>query len=250
MNYTLTAQVNMLESETTLAIVMPSADATEATLVKLEDDAVDAFGNAVNCIKVMPGQTITPIDGNCYELEVKAGEVTEYKVNSPQPTQSIAVFTKNPAEIEVEQGGIEVEASSQLCNSSYPKPIAGYVPGSDVFQHAKIDLDQKAMEDALQFTPPAFTTANERYSVGANSMSKGSYRAPACGQLPPRPLPQRAAPATCGMCGLGPGPPQPRAPTPRGRSRVSGTASVRIYGRCCCRLPGCHGATVAHLARP
>ena len=106
MNYTLTAQVNMLESETTLAIVMPSADATEATLVKLEDDAVDAFGNAVNCIKVMPGQTITPIDGKCYELEVKAGEVTEYKVNSPQPTQSIAVFTKNPAEIEVEQGGI------------------------------------------------------------------------------------------------------------------------------------------------
>ena len=31
----------MLESETTLAIVMPSADATEATLVKLEDDAVE-----------------------------------------------------------------------------------------------------------------------------------------------------------------------------------------------------------------
>ena len=205
----------MLESETTLAIVMPSADATEATLVKLEDDAVDAFGNEVNCIKVVPGETITPIKGQCYELEVKGGEVMEYQVNPPQPTPSIAVFTQSPAEIEVKQGGTRVEASSQLC---FQQSIAGYVPGSDVTEHNKIDLDQKAMEDALKLTPtPNFTLANDWYSNGGNSESKGKYRAPACRKLPPRPR-HSARPRPAGMRGLGPGPPPHHAPTHRGRS--------------------------------
>jgi hypothetical protein len=95
-------------------------------------------------------------------------------------------------------------------------PIAGYVPGSNVYQHNRIDLDQKAMEDALKPTPN-FTLANDWYSNGGNSESKGKYRAPACRKLPPRPR-HSARPRPPGMRGLGPGPPPHHAPTHRGRS--------------------------------
>jgi hypothetical protein len=95
-------------------------------------------------------------------------------------------------------------------------PIAGYVPGSNVYQHNRIDLDQKAMEDALKPTPN-FTLANDWYSNGGNSESKGKYRAPACRKLPPRPR-HSARPRPAGMRGLGPGPPPHHAPTHRGRS--------------------------------
>ena len=96
-------------------------------------------------------------------------------------------------------------------------PIAGYVPGSNVYQHNRIDLDQKAMEDALKLQPtPNFTLANDWYSNGGNSESKGKYRAPACRKLPPRPR-HSARPRPAAMRGLGPGPPPHHAPTHRGR---------------------------------
>ena len=58
-------------------------------------------------------------------------------------------------------------------------PIAGYIPGSDVFQHNNIDLDQAAMESALSSTN--FSGATHWYAVGGNSLSKGSYRTRVCG---------------------------------------------------------------------
>jgi hypothetical protein len=125
-------------------------------------------------------------------------------------------------------------------------PIAGYVPGSNVYQHNRIDLDQKAMEDALKPTPN-FTLANDWYSNGGNSESKGKYRAPACRKLPPRPR-HSARPRPHGMRGLGPGPPPPRPHPPgalfpgclvRPACAYVGTAAVS---------PGCHGRP--HLARP
>eukprot|EP00964_Phaeocystis_antarctica_P081227 scaffold50792_cov69-Phaeocystis_antarctica.AAC.1 len=56
-------------------------------------------------------------------------------------------------------------------------PMAGYVPGSDVTEHAKIDLEQKAMEAALALGTPDFMgAATDAYSKGANSNSKGNFR--------------------------------------------------------------------------
>ena len=57
-------------------------------------------------------------------------------------------------------------------------PIAGYVPGSDVSEHNKIDLDQKAMETALSSAAGAgpWTAATNAYADGGNSLSKGSFR--------------------------------------------------------------------------
>merc|ERR1719353_1375558 len=52
--------------------------------------------------------------------------------------------------------------------------IAGYIPGSDVLEHNKIDLDQKAMEDALKAGD--WTAATSAYADGGNSLSKGSFR--------------------------------------------------------------------------
>eukprot|EP00964_Phaeocystis_antarctica_P092874 scaffold59814_cov56-Phaeocystis_antarctica.AAC.2 len=57
-----------------------------------------------------------------------------------------------------------------------PLPIAGYVPGSNVTQHAKIDLDQKDMEAAL-IKAGNYTLAKQWYTLGGNSvLSKGSFR--------------------------------------------------------------------------
>ena len=54
------------------------------------------------------------------------------------------------------------------------EPIAGYIPGSDVTEHNKIDLDQKDMETAL--SSGDWTAATSAYATGGNSQSKGSYR--------------------------------------------------------------------------
>ena len=48
------------------------------------------------------------------------------------------------------------------------------MPGSDVLEHNKIDLDQQAMESAL--SAGNWTAATSAYAEGGNSVSKGSYR--------------------------------------------------------------------------
>jgi len=248
MSYTLTAQVRTLESENTLAIVMPSAGA----LVSLEDDAVDAFGNAVNCIQITPDEVFTPVKGQCYEMQYTAGETTEYKVNAGGSRSSLAVFTQSRVELEMKQNGTNVDSTDEICGDSpFPRAIAGYVPGSNVFQHNKIDLDQKAMEDALKaknFKDNATHSATHWYSVGGNSMSKGNHRAPACAEkVPPRPC-RSAWPRPAGMRGLGPGPlpiTRPRAHPKRRRSTVPGRPAYAC-GHCCGlrgvpRYLGCQG---------
>ena len=47
--------------------------------------------------------------------------------------------------------------------------MAGYVPGSDVAAHAKIDLDQKAMEAAL--SAKNFAGATDSYANGEGSFA-------------------------------------------------------------------------------
>ena len=240
MSYTLTAQVGTLESENTLAIMVPS----EAKLDSLADDAVEAFGEAVNCIVIEPGTVITPGDypkGQCFELQFTAGVTTEYTVNSTMA--SVAVFTQNPAELDLKQDGTDVEAADQLCGETpFPLSIAGYVPGSNVYQHNKVDLDQKAMEAAL--SAKNFTVATNSYATGANSVSKGTFRAPACGKVPPRPS-RSSWPRPPGMRGLGPGPPPTTRP-PQGRFKVPGAASVRMWAL----LRFEWGAKVAHPRAP
>lgn len=104
--YTLTAQVQAGESgylENTLAIaVQPTSDATDATLALLKDDALDAFGNPVTCLKVGAGEIITPVKGKCYELEFTGGEISTYTINvsAPAQMQGVAVLAKNPAVID------------------------------------------------------------------------------------------------------------------------------------------------------
>jgi len=59
--------------------------------------------------------------------------------------------------------------------SVYRAPIAGYIPGSDVIEHNKIDLDQAAMETELGAAN--FAGATKWYADGGNSMkSSGSFR--------------------------------------------------------------------------
>ena len=53
-------------------------------------------------------------------------------------------------------------------------PIAGYIPGSDVIEHNKIDLDQKAMETALSSAD--FSAAQAVYQDGQNSQKSGGFR--------------------------------------------------------------------------
>jgi hypothetical protein len=50
--------------------------------------------------------------------------------------------------------------------------IAGYVPGSDVRQHNRIDLDQEEMEEHLKGDNPNFAKAGAIYNNGAHS---GAY---------------------------------------------------------------------------
>ena len=60
-----------------------------------------------------------------------------------------------------------------LCAQAFSN-ISGYVPGSDVTEHNKIDLDQSAMEAALGAAN--FSGATHYYSNGGFSTSKGKYR--------------------------------------------------------------------------
>ena len=53
-------------------------------------------------------------------------------------------------------------------------PIAGYIPGSDVTEHNKVDLDQKAMETALKSAD--FSTAQDVYENGQNSQGSSGLR--------------------------------------------------------------------------
>ena len=54
--------------------------------------------------------------------------------------------------------------------------MAGYVPGSDVTQHAKIDLDQSAMETELGLSPVNYTGALHWYGTGGNSKTSSPFR--------------------------------------------------------------------------
>merc|ERR1719502_890582 len=65
-------------------------------------------------------------------------------------------------------------SSAASCNDGTRPAIAGYIPGSDVLEHNKIDLDQQAMESAL--SAGNWTAATSAYAEGGNSVSKGSYR--------------------------------------------------------------------------
>jgi len=48
--------------------------------------------------------------------------------------------------------------------------IADYLPGSDVTQHSRIDLDQRDFMFFLKKTPPDFVSARSIYSQGGNSL--------------------------------------------------------------------------------
>merc|ERR1712087_144576 len=65
------------------------------------------------------------------------------------------------------------DTKTAACTDHGPA-IAGYLPGSDVTEHNKIDLDQAAMENAL--SSANWVGAQQHYAVGSNSLSKGKYR--------------------------------------------------------------------------
>ena len=63
-----------------------------------------------------------------------------------------------------------------LCAQAFTA-IAGYAPGSDVTEHAKIDLDQSDMETALALGTPDFKgAATAAYATGGKSMGSDSPR--------------------------------------------------------------------------
>ena len=72
----------------------------------------------------------------------------------------------------VSSDGTLLDAAAAACTL---EPIAGYIPGSDVVQHNRIDLDQAAMEVELS-NNYNWTGATHYYAVGAHSLSKGSFR--------------------------------------------------------------------------
>ena len=64
-----------------------------------------------------------------------------------------------------------------LCVLMQALNIAGYSPmGGSVATHNALDLDQKAMEDALGEATMNFVAAKTMYTAGGNSASKGSFR--------------------------------------------------------------------------
>merc|ERR1711871_790296 len=70
--------------------------------------------------------------------------------------------------------GTLLAAGTAACTTD--SPIAGYMPGSSVVQHNRIDLDQAAMETALSASPMDYTTATHWYAVGGNSLSSSGNR--------------------------------------------------------------------------
>ena len=71
----------------------------------------------------------------------------------------------------VSSDGAPLDTATAACTL---EPIAGYIPGSSVVQHNRIDLDQAAMETEL--SSANFTGATHWYATGGNSLSKGSFR--------------------------------------------------------------------------
>ena len=71
----------------------------------------------------------------------------------------------------VDSSGAVLASVTAACTFA---PIAGYIPGSDVTQHNKVDLDQQAMETELKSLN--FSGATHWYAVGGNSLSKGAFR--------------------------------------------------------------------------
>jgi len=71
---------------------------------------------------------------------------------------------------------IDAGAAAAAACAHQSAVIAGYVPGSDVTQHNRIDLDQKEIEAALKASPVDFTLAKTRYTVGGNSKTAAPYR--------------------------------------------------------------------------
>merc|ERR1719171_1974085 len=57
--------------------------------------------------------------------------------------------------------------------------ITGYDPGSDVYQHSLLDLDQKEMESHLGASPPDFAAAKTIYNGGGNSGAYAQVTIPA-----------------------------------------------------------------------
>ena len=71
----------------------------------------------------------------------------------------------------VSSSGALLDPATAACTLA---PIAGYIPGSDVVQHNRIDLDQAAMETALSAVD--FATATHWYAVGGNSLKSSGNR--------------------------------------------------------------------------
>jgi Notch-like protein len=71
----------------------------------------------------------------------------------------------------VSSSGALLDPATAACTLA---PIAGYIPGSDVVQHNRIDLDQAAMETALSALD--FATATHWYAVGGNSLKSSGNR--------------------------------------------------------------------------
>jgi len=63
------------------------------------------------------------------------------------------------------------KADAAPCTGASPihASIAGYLPGSDVVDHSRVDLDQKAMSVALSQSPADYAAATQWYSEGGNS---------------------------------------------------------------------------------
>jgi len=65
-----------------------------------------------------------------------------------------------------------------ISEASYSK-IAGYAPGSKVTSHNAIDLDQKALENALGQTTISYTLVKNIYEQGGNSKTYAEFSVPA-----------------------------------------------------------------------
>jgi hypothetical protein len=72
--------------------------------------------------------------------------------------------------------GALLSSKTAACSDTpaYYEPIAGYIPGSDVIQHNRIDLDQAAMETEL--SAANFSGATHWYAVGGNSLKSSGFR--------------------------------------------------------------------------
>jgi hypothetical protein len=117
----------------------------------------------------------TAIEGTYSSLGITCADVGEY-YGMVDDSNYVACsgLTAGAATV---YSNVIVDTSDTAADSEWPfSNIAGYAPYTNVVEHAKIDLDMTAINDALDGTDAGYTAAALIYTDGANSAKGTGFR--------------------------------------------------------------------------